>query len=333
MTIRELARVAGVSHTTVSRALHDSPRLSVETRERIQALARERGYKPHPLVSKLMTQLSQIRTIRRSTLALVTSFPGWRQSPFILEIYEGIRARSDELGYKLEEFALASHGMSSRHLSDVLYARGIEGVIIFPLAKSPGHLSLKWSHFSSVAIGRTLAAPSLHRISFSHFENVILALRHLRKLGYCRIAMALEYWLQFRGGDAYVAAFGFYQRNIPRKDRVPILIRPKLDPAEVAAWLRKFHADAFLCNYNPTPEVLHAEGFEIPGQLGYATLDRYPGRDEVSGIDQRPRFVGMAAIDVLTAHLHRNERGIPPFPKLTVIQGEWIKGETVRSSG
>ena len=329
MTIRELARLAGVSHATVSRALNDNPRLSLKTRERIQALAKKHEYQPHPLVSKLMVQLAHIKTINRSTLALVTSFKD-PLSPFLLEVYEGIKERVKVLGYKLEEFPLSAYKMSCSRLSDVLYARGIEGVIIFPLQKSPGHLSLKWPRFTSVAIGRTLACPPLHRVSFSHFENMVLALRHMHKLGYQRIAMAIESRLHSRGGDAYIAAFCLYQRTIPQKDRVPILVRPVIHAAETADWLRKYRADSILCNYSPTPRQLKSEGFDIPGRLGYVTLDRYPGSDHVTGIEQNPRYVGVAAVDQLTAHLHRNERGIPPFPKLTVIQGEWIEAKTVK---
>jgi LacI family transcriptional regulator len=330
MTIRELAHLAGVSHPTVSRALQDSPRLSLRTRERIQALAKEHGYRPHPLVSKLMAQLPHIKTVNRSTLAVVTSYPESSWSPFIREIYRGIQERADALGYFLEEFPLGEHRMSCRRLSDVLYSRGIQGVLIFPLQRSPAHLSLIWPRFTTVAIGRSLASPPLHRVSFSQFENAVLAIRNMRKLGYSRIGLALNESLQSRGGDAYLAAYFLYQQDLPQKDRMPPFVGSNLDPAKVALWLREQRADALLCNYDPPLPLLRAEGFSIPEQLGYVTLDRCSALEEVSGIDQHPRFVGAAAIDMLTAHLHRNELGIPPFSKMTVIKGDWVAGRTVR---
>lgn len=330
MTIRELAQLAHVSHSTVSRALQNSPRLPLKTRTRIQALAKEQGYRPHPLVSKLMAQLPHIKTVSRSTIALVTSFPPNERSLFIDQLYAGIEERTHALGYQLEEFPLADHQMSCRQLSDVLYSRGIQGVIIFPLRKSPSHLSLIWERFTSVAIGRSLARPFLHRISFSQFENVALALRRMRKLGYIRIGLAMGEGLLSRGGDSYLAAYDLYQRALPPSDRLRVLIRPKMDPREVAAWLREQRADAILCNCDPTPTLLQAEGFEIPGQIGYVTLDRASCSPNTTGIEQHSRFVGAAAVDMLTAHLNRNERGIPPFAKTTAIQGEWIQGQTVR---
>lgn len=54
--IAELARLAGVSAGTVSRALADMSLVNKETRERIQALAREHGFRPNQMARRLRTQ-------------------------------------------------------------------------------------------------------------------------------------------------------------------------------------------------------------------------------------------------------------------------------------
>ncbi len=54
--IGELAKLAGVSAGTVSRALAGKSLVNAETRERIQALAREHGFRPNQMASKLRTQ-------------------------------------------------------------------------------------------------------------------------------------------------------------------------------------------------------------------------------------------------------------------------------------
>jgi LacI family transcriptional regulator/LacI family repressor for deo operon, udp, cdd, tsx, nupC, and nupG len=53
VSIQDIAQVAGVSHTTVSRALRNSPLISQEVREQIQELAREMGYIPNAVAPKL----------------------------------------------------------------------------------------------------------------------------------------------------------------------------------------------------------------------------------------------------------------------------------------
>ena len=55
-TQREIAQQAGVSQMAVSLALRDSPTLPAATRQRIQKLARELGYRPDPMLSTLMRQ-------------------------------------------------------------------------------------------------------------------------------------------------------------------------------------------------------------------------------------------------------------------------------------
>ena len=54
--IQELAKIAGVSAGTVSRALADMDLVNKETRERIQAIAREHGFRPNQMARRLRTQ-------------------------------------------------------------------------------------------------------------------------------------------------------------------------------------------------------------------------------------------------------------------------------------
>lgn len=55
-TLADLARLAGVSAGTVSRALAGKSLVNAETRDRIQALARQHGFRPNQMASKLRTQ-------------------------------------------------------------------------------------------------------------------------------------------------------------------------------------------------------------------------------------------------------------------------------------
>ena len=63
-TMADLAELAGLSKITVSRALSDSPLVNLETRERIQALARQHGY-------KLNINARNLRLRRSHTVAVI----------------------------------------------------------------------------------------------------------------------------------------------------------------------------------------------------------------------------------------------------------------------
>jgi hypothetical protein len=58
-------------------------------------------------------------------------------------------------------------------------------------------------------------------------------------------------------------------------------------------------------------------------RTGFACLD-HEAIHRVSGIDQLFETVGSHAIDALVAQLHRNERGLPTKPTVTMVEGQWL---------
>jgi DNA-binding LacI/PurR family transcriptional regulator len=96
-TIEDIARLASVSKSTVSRALSDSPLVARETRERIQALAREHDFRIH--VSARRLSLKESRTIAFVTHGCYPEFSV--ADLFTLEILGGITAALYANGYDL----------------------------------------------------------------------------------------------------------------------------------------------------------------------------------------------------------------------------------------
>jgi DNA-binding LacI/PurR family transcriptional regulator len=70
--IKEVARVAGVSVTTVSHALNGKGRINAETRERVQRVADDLGYRPSNMARNLVSR----RTGRMATELLVARVEG-----------------------------------------------------------------------------------------------------------------------------------------------------------------------------------------------------------------------------------------------------------------
>jgi DNA-binding LacI/PurR family transcriptional regulator len=91
VSIKDIARRAGVSHSTVSRALADSPLVNDETKARIQALAREMGYAPSAIARAMST--GETRTIG----VVVTTI----DDPFIGEVVRGIEETALDHGYSV----------------------------------------------------------------------------------------------------------------------------------------------------------------------------------------------------------------------------------------
>src|ERR1700760_3489728 len=109
----EIAQRLGVASSTISRALRDDPRISIELRNRVRRVAKDLGYRPNPLVSALMAN----RRRRGSggavdVIALVTNYggrTGWRTKEVCRWEHDGIQRRAGELGFRIEIFALADY--------------------------------------------------------------------------------------------------------------------------------------------------------------------------------------------------------------------------------
>lgn len=60
LTLAKLAKLAGVSTSTVSRALKDNPLIKKETRETLQALAKQHNFSLNHAASRLRTQKTNV---------------------------------------------------------------------------------------------------------------------------------------------------------------------------------------------------------------------------------------------------------------------------------
>ncbi len=130
ISLRDIAQRTGVSVSTVSLALRDDYRISAETRQRIQSIAREMGYQPNIVMS--MAGAGHFRTQKQQrtfSLAYVCgtedSGHGWSKGFF--DILQPIASR---LGYELQ-FYFYDRG-KARQMGSQLYNRGFVGLIVGP---------------------------------------------------------------------------------------------------------------------------------------------------------------------------------------------------------
>lgn len=96
--IAELARIAGVSAGTVSRALANKDLVNKETRERIQAIAREHGFRPNQMARRLRTQ-------RTGVIGVVIPLGHERRQhisdPFFMTLFGHLADALTENGYDI----------------------------------------------------------------------------------------------------------------------------------------------------------------------------------------------------------------------------------------
>lgn len=333
-TVRQLAALAGCSRTTVSLALRNHPSIPEATRTRIIQLARENGYTPDPLVSRLMTQLRTSRSSRSAERIVYLTWwqteEGWRQSPNDLAYYQGAKARVESIGYDFEHIWAKAPNLSGARLSKILYTRAIRGVVIAPCIRPLSHVSLDWRYFAVATIGVSIAKPDLHAASHYHYQGMALALRKVRHHGYKRIGFVCLADELVRNNNGWLAAYLVHQTGQPPESCPrPLLSEHTWDPDGFARWLEKEKPDCVVSNRGETLRYLELLGLRVPDDIGFASTDLLTESNPASGIDQRPHMLAAAAVDLVDMQMQRNEYGLPEHPKKVMLEGTWREGNTL----
>ncbi|WP_221029501.1 LacI family DNA-binding transcriptional regulator [Actomonas aquatica] len=326
-----IAEAAGVSRAAVSMALRNHPRIPVSTRERIQKIANELGWRPNPLLAEAMSAIRAGQpTTDRITLAWVTSDhrrDGWRVGPFMGRCWEGAEERAERAGYRLEHFWLGDVGGNATRLSEILYNRGINGVIIAPLYE-PGTLAMQWPRFAAATIAYTLTEPRLHRANDNHSAAARVCVARLHAAGRRRIGLALAARLDHRVADQWTGGY-LLETFAEGIGNDALLHRPyDLDPKSFLAWVELAQPDAIISTEPRILEWLAEAKINVPTDIAYCSLDLAKDDGAVAGIYQDAHGIGAAAVDLVAGQLLRHERGLPQKPKTTVIDGRWIDGAT-----
>jgi len=162
ITIRELARLSGVSIGTVSRALNGYPDVGPDTRERILLLAEELDYTPAAAARTLVTQRSHVIGVFLET---GRDHPHL-QHPFFHEVLAGIKERLGAAGYDLLLFASEHPGNGFGPHSYLKRCRHhhVDGAILMGLTSDDvevqrlGRSSLPCGHALASACTQTMSA-------------------------------------------------------------------------------------------------------------------------------------------------------------------------------
>ena len=176
-TLKDIARVVGVAHSTVTLALGDNPRISAEMRQRIQEVARELGYVPN----------SNAQAMRAATSRLVGFIVPNVEDNDSVTIAKEVADCCNEQGLQL--VLAMSQDNPEREYTQLRALVGAKaaGIVIVPTARPlPESLALLRYQPIVQAIRSVDAIQGSH-FSFNDFEGIRDATIYLLKLGHQRI--------------------------------------------------------------------------------------------------------------------------------------------------
>ncbi len=339
VTLRDIAKAMGISHSTVSLALRNHPRISAAVTQKVHQIAEKMGYKPDPMLAALAVYRrgKNDRPIS-SALAWVNAWPNpddLRKHKEFDCYWKGASAAAAKFGYRLEEFRLDANNTPER-LHQILSTRGIRGILLPPHFEQPDWGDFPWDQYSIVRFGRTLQSPCCHLVTADQVANTMLAYQEIHKRGYKRIGFVAHDFELKTLGIIFELGFLGGQRLVGAGEGPPTLLLGdvSLAPARKAfqQWLTKHKPDAILTTLPEMPAMLKTAGIKVPGQIGLAATTLL----DISvnaGIDQHPEEIGRVGLLMLNSLITDGSRGLPKIFRQVLVEGSWVDGSDLPDVG
>lgn len=316
MNIAEVARAAGVSNATVSRALSGRGSVSPATRERVLAAADELGY----VVSQAASTLSSGRT--RNVGIVIPFLDRW----FFTQVLAGAQRRLMDSGYDVTLYNLEGDGSERRTVfDDFLLRQRVDAVIAVSLELEENEVS-RLHELGKPLVGVGGPIPGVRTLQIDDDAAARLATEHLISLGHTSLAHI--------GGDEASNA-DFHMPIKRRRGFSAALEAAGLEPAGFIGadftLAGGYRAAKQILGSPDRPTAIFASsdemafgailaardlGLLVPHDVSIVGIDGHEQAEffGLSTVAQYPRRQGAQAAEVLLAELTGSEAPSPEIP-------------------
>jgi len=275
-TMRDVARIAGVSRMTVSRALKKDSPISKETRDRILKVVREMNYVPDQMAGSLTTKKSGFVAV------LVPSLNN-------LHFAETVQALTDELASVGQQILLGYTNYSSvreEQLVETMLRRRPEAIVLSYDGHSERTVDLLLNaQIPVIELWERPGEPIGHTIGFSNEDAAAAMTEKLLGLGYRAITFLAEAGDDWTRGAARREGFkramtnaGLSSSRVVQVGRPPMSIENGADAVPII--LEKFpDTDCIFCVSDAAAfgvqSDLKSRGIDVPDQIGVAGFGNF----------------------------------------------------------
>ncbi|MEJ7792717.1 MAG: LacI family DNA-binding transcriptional regulator [Gaiellaceae bacterium] len=178
-TIYDVARLAGVSTATVSRALNGTGQIAPGTSAAIHAAVRQLGYQPNTVARSLVTKSTQTIALLLPDIA----------NPFYAALVKGIQQRALAAGSMMLLCTTEGDPEREEQYLSLLRAKQVDGVLVDGLVLPPERIAdFVREGLPIVCLDRDIDSTSVPLVQVDNRLGARLATEHLLSLGHTRIA-------------------------------------------------------------------------------------------------------------------------------------------------
>lgn len=330
VTLRDVAKEAGVSLGTVSLALRRVGHVNQETALRIREISERMGYRPDPSISRLaskrfkrdpLAQNSPIVIVGKSLSSV------WISPTF--SYGHAMEEKARELGYH-PVYQILKDKEGIERLQRQWHARGCLGVVLAQVDTDVID-RVDWSGFSVVSIGGQLdnttilqVRPDVARAVEMATEKALAA--HKKRIGYAM--------LRHPGGSIgdddirYGVAASLIARGKVQTD-IPILHSPISDQESFIEWVKRYRPDVVIGFPAVINYYLDLAGIRVPEDLAVVFLAMQQPSAHYASCFEDPDSLAQLAVEALDELIRRGRRGPLSRPRKILVRPIWLPGPSL----
>lgn len=190
VTIKDVAKLAGVATSTVSRVIADSSRISEETKQVVREAMKQLGYHPNAIARSLVNKTT-------NTLAVVMPQSAEKAllNPFFSQALSGISSACHEEGYCILMSTGSTEEEQLQSIKNIVMSGRVDGVIIlYSSVKNLVLEEVKEANFPLIVVGKPLESENVLFVDNDNVEAAFIVTEKLIKKGHKKIGLLSGYF-------------------------------------------------------------------------------------------------------------------------------------------